>query len=83
MHPDQRPNRFLVGGHRLDLIRVGIDGVVDDRGAMVYPANYVPWCTPSLYDTTLPGLSNSGHESEFRLMTEAEKRALLEYLKLL
>src|SRR5262249_32848517 len=22
MHPDQRPNRFLVGGHRLDLIRV-------------------------------------------------------------
>ena len=83
MHPDQRPKQFLVGGHRLDFIRVGIDGAIDDRGVMVYPASYVPWCTPSLYDTSLPGLSNSGHEREFRSMTEAEKEALLEYLKLL
>jgi len=83
MHPDQRPKRFLVGGHHLDFTRVGIDGTVDDRGVMVYLANYVPWCTPSSYDTSLPGLSNSGHEREFRSMTEAEKEALLEYLKLL
>jgi hypothetical protein len=83
MHPDQRPKRFLVGGHRLDFTRVGIEGAIDDRGVMVYPANYVPWCTPSLYDTSLPGLSSSGHEREFRSIAEAEKEALLEYLKLL
>jgi hypothetical protein len=83
MHHDQRPKQFLVGGHRLDFARVGIDGAIDDRGVMVYPASYVPWCTPSLYDTSLPGLGNSGHEREFRSMTEDEKEALLEYLKLL
>jgi hypothetical protein len=34
-----------------------------------------------LYDTREPGRSNAGHE--FRLLKEAEKAALLEYLKLL
>lgn len=83
MHPDQRPTKFLVGGHRLDFARVGIDGAVDEHGIMTYPANYVPWCTPSLYDTTRPGLSSAGHEDEFHSMPETEKQALLEYLKLL
>lgn len=83
MHPDRRPTKFLVGGHRLDFARVGIDGSTDAEAVMTYPVDYVPWCAPSLYDTTRPGLSNTGHESEFRSMSETEKRALLEYLKLL
>ena len=80
-HPDQRPSRFYVGGHALDLDRVGIAGDVDDDGTMRYPGDYRPWSTPMLYDTSEPGRSNRGHESMFAGMGEEQKRALLEYLK--
>jgi hypothetical protein len=81
MHPDQRPVRFYVGGHSLDFARVGISGDVDDDGTMRYPPGYHPWSTPMLYDTSEPGRGNRGHESMFAGMTEAQKCALLEYLK--
>jgi mono/diheme cytochrome c family protein len=81
MHPGERPSRFYVGGHALDLERVGIAGEVDDEGTLRYPRDYRPWSTPMLYDTSEPGRSNRGHESMFAGMSEAEKRALLEYLK--
>ncbi len=81
MHPDQRPQRFFVGGHALDLDRVGIAGDVDDDGTMRYRRDYQPWSTPTLYDTAEPGRNNRGHETMFRGMTEPQKRALLEYLK--
>ena len=81
MHPDQRPVRFYVGGHALNLDRVGIAGDVDDDGTMRYPHDYRPWSTPTLYDTSEPGRGNRGHESMFAGMTEPQKRALLEYLK--
>jgi hypothetical protein len=82
MHPDQRPARFYVGGHSLDFTRVGIaGGDVDDDGTMRYPDNYRPWSTPMLYDTSEPGRGNRGHESVFAGMSEANKHALLEYLK--
>jgi mono/diheme cytochrome c family protein len=83
MHPDQRPRRFEVGGHRLDFAMVGIAGVLDGDGTWRYPAGYVPWAAPELYDTAQPGLSNAGHEREFARLSEAEKTDLLEYLKLL
>jgi hypothetical protein len=83
MHPDERPARFLLGGHRLDLDRVGIHGVLDDEGVLRYPDGYRPWANPRLYDTAAPGFSNRGHEAEFAGLPEDEKRALLEYLKLL
>ena len=70
LNPELRPERFRVGGHRLDYEQMGI----------AYPEGYVPWSEPELYDTRLPGLSNRGHEAEFRGL---DKRALLEYLKLL
>jgi len=81
MHPDQRPSRFYVGGHALAFARVGIAGDVDDDGTMHYPRDYRPWSTPSLYDTSEPGRSNRGHETMFAGLSEADKRALLEYLK--
>jgi hypothetical protein len=81
MHPDQRPVRFYVGGHALDLNRVGIAGDVDDDGTMRYPHDYRPWSTPTLYDTAEPGRSNRGHETMFAGMSEPQKRVLLEYLK--
>ncbi len=75
MRPEERPEVFEVGGHRLDLVRVGID--------LAPPADYVPWSIPAEVDTGAFGLSNGGHEVDFVNMTEAEKAALLEYLKLL
>jgi hypothetical protein len=81
MHPDQRPRRFYVGGHALDLDRVGIAGTVDDDGTMHYPPDYRPWSTPTMYDTAEPGRGNRGHETMFVGMSESQKHALLEYLK--
>ncbi len=75
MHPDERPATFDVGGHRLDLERVGID--------LDPPRDYVPWSIPARVDTGAFGLSSGGHEEDFADMPEAHKTALLEYLKLL
>lgn len=81
LHPDKRPVRFYVGGHELDYDKVGIAGSEGKDGVYRYPKGYVPWSRPMLYDTREPGRSNKGHE--FRNLTEAEKRAVLEYLKVL
>ena len=65
MSPAQRPQRFWVGGHRLDFAKLGIDGVPDAAAVYAYPATYLPWSTPRLFDTSEPGRSNRGHEREF------------------
>jgi hypothetical protein len=83
MHPAERPSSFEVGGHALDLVRVGIAGEVDAAGNWVMPAGYEPWTEPVLIDTSTAGLGNEGHISPFDAMTESEKTALIEYLKLL
>jgi mono/diheme cytochrome c family protein len=75
MRPDTRPAWFEVGGHRLDMTRVGID--------LAPPLDYVPWSIPAEVDTTAFGLSNGGHGVGFEYLTDADKDALLEYLKLL
>jgi mono/diheme cytochrome c family protein len=81
LHAEERPTRFYVGGHALDYGTVGIAGSVRENGVYAYPEHYVPWSRAKLYDTTEPGRSNAGHE--FRTLSEAEKRALLEYMKVL
>ena len=83
MHPAERPARFEVGGHALDWTKVGIAGAMNADGDYVYPAEYVPWSEPELYDTRRPGLENTGHEREFEALSEPEKDELLEYLKVL
>ncbi len=83
MHPFERPARFQVGGHALDWTKVGIAGAPDSSGDYVYPAEHVPWSEPELYDTTRPGLENTGHEREFAELSELQKDDLLEYLKVL
>ncbi len=83
MTPDSRPERFYVGGHRLDFHKVGIDGFLAADGVYRYRSTHRPWSEPHLYDTTLPGQSNAGHEREFAGLTERHRMALLEYLKLL
>jgi mono/diheme cytochrome c family protein len=83
LEPATRPVRFMVGGHRLDLARLGIAGVLTSDGSWVYPAGYQPFSAPVLIDTKQPGFSNAGHEAEVRSLTGAERDALIEYLKLL
>jgi len=75
MRPGTTPQRFEVGGHRLDLEKVGLD--------LDPPAGYAPWSIPAQVDTRAFGLSASGHEVGFAGLDEAEKADLLEYLKLL
>jgi len=79
MHPDQRPNRFQVGGHHLDLVKVGLAG--QDDGAGGWLPDQQPWSIPAEIDTSAFGLTNAGHETEFETMSEPDKAALLEYLK--
>ncbi len=81
MHPEARPARFQVGGHRLDFARVGIDGAVGADGVYRYPAGYAPWMEPDVYDTRAPGHSNAGHTEPFDDLGEDDKRALMEFLK--
>lgn len=81
LHPRARPERFFVGGHRLDFERVGIAGELDSTGTWQYPAGYRPWSRPALYDTRRHGQSASGHASEFEPLSEDERRSLIEFLK--
>lgn len=81
MHAEQRPERFYVGGHMLDYELMGIAGALGHDGVYRYPKGYEPWSRSALYDTREPGRSNAGHE--FRMLTEEQKCALLEYLKVL
>ncbi len=83
MHPEARPKLFEVGGHKLDLARVGIAGEDDGQGGWARPAGYEPWTEPVRVDTGVAGLGAAGHEAPFDAMSEADKAALLEYLKLL
>ncbi|MFL5521305.1 MAG: hypothetical protein ACJ8B6_10235 [Gemmatimonadales bacterium] len=81
--PAERPARFLVGGHALDFTQMGIAGVRWTDDTWRYPGGYVPWSIPELYDTRAPGLSNRGHERPSMGLSDAEKWALIEYLKTL
>jgi mono/diheme cytochrome c family protein len=83
MHPDDRPARFEVGGHRLDYARMGIDLQPDSTGVWRYPKGYVPGSRPVVYDTSRLGRGNGGHRFPFRAMGEDDKAAVLEYLKTL
>lgn len=83
LHPESRPVKFLVGGHRLDYRNVGLRGAVDSQGIYRDSDDYQPWSTPALYDTSMPGRANTGHEAQFAALDEAGKSALLEFLKLL
>lgn len=80
MRPETRPGTFMVGGHALDLDLVGIAGNGPDWS---YADEYVPWSTPTRIDTTEFGMGNQGHAVGFDGLSESEKDALLEYLKLL
>ena len=81
LRADERPERFMVGGHALDYVRMGIHGGLDGNGVYVYPPGYEPWSRPMLYDTREAGRSNAGHA--FPGLSDEQVYALIEYMKLL
>ena len=83
LHPKARPVRFWVGGHRLDLDKVGIAGRLDASGTWRDDSGYLPWSEPHLVDTRTPGRSNAGHTKQVSTLTEAEKCDLIAFLKTL
>jgi mono/diheme cytochrome c family protein len=83
LEPATRPDRFLVGGHRLDFARVGLALASDATGLWRDPSGYRPFSRPAEIDTSKPGFSNRGHEREVEDLSAEERDALIEYLKLL
>jgi len=76
--PASRPHRFMVGGHMLDFERVGLQLEADGS----YPSGYRPFSAPAWIDTTALGRGAGGHR-QGETLSAADKRALIEYLKLL
>ncbi|HZT30802.1 MAG TPA: di-heme-cytochrome C peroxidase [Bryobacteraceae bacterium] len=72
LHPDQRPQKFLVGNREFDPEKVGYQTTAS--GPDVWE-----------FDTSQPGNSNIGHAGERfgTTLPEEQKAALLEYLKTL
>ncbi|MDQ8028732.1 MAG: c-type cytochrome [Brevundimonas sp.] len=68
---EPRPARFRVGGHALDLERVGV----------AYPEGYQPYSEPAWVDTGQRGLGAGGHDAEFADLSREQRLDLLEYLK--
>lgn len=76
--PGERPVRFQVGGHALDMKKIGL--LIQADGS--YPTAFHPFSTPAWTDTRQPGKSSAGHPQGEQLGA-ADKAALIEYLKLL
>ncbi|MDQ0505921.1 di-heme-cytochrome C peroxidase [Xanthobacter agilis] len=77
--PQERPRRFYVGDERYDAKKLGYVSDVDkvpekDRAGLF------------LFDTTLPGNSNSGHafpDPSVAQLSPSDRYAIIEYLKVL
>lgn len=82
LDPKTRPKKFHLGGHRLSMRHIGIDGVIEED-TWATPPGYRPYARPVMIDTSAPGFSNRGHEKEVEALTAREREELLEYLKLL
>jgi hypothetical protein len=78
LSPDLRPAGFTVGGHALDYSTIGLLLGKDGR----YPEGYRPFSKPYWFDTNASGQGNRGHEQGASL-SQADKAALIEFLKLL
>ncbi len=76
--PEARLKRFQVGGHALDLETVGVK--VTAEGA--FPPGYQPFSASSWIETDALGRNNGGHDYGSDL-SDAQKSALIEYLKTL
>jgi cytochrome c5 len=72
---NERPVRFMVGGHALDLEKVGLRLETDGS----YARSYRPFAQPAWIDTRAPGRDNAGHRYGEALSAD-DKRALIAFL---
>jgi cytochrome c553 len=79
LRPDARPVAWRRTPEGYDRARVGLE--VEERGA-VPPGIEDPWERRSWFDTTRPGKRAAGHLFP-TVLSEAEREAVLEYLKTL
>ena len=73
--PEQRSDVFWVGSRELDTRKLGFLSTQEDLSPSQRATLY-------RFDTSLPGNSNRGHVYPSRGYSHAEKRAVIEYLKL-
>ncbi len=83
LEPATRPQKFMTGGHLLDLERIGIGGRLTRDGTWAYALDHRAHSKPVVIDTRKPGFSNRGHDTQVQHLTDQERAQLLEYLKLL
>lgn len=85
--PDKRPTCFFVGTRRYDPVNVGYaTGAESGAGCPVPPGQQPPPNGPGnqfRFDVGQDGNHNFGHDYKVGLLTEPQRRALLEYLKTL
>jgi hypothetical protein len=76
LHPAaQRPKTFTTGQREYDPVHLGYQ---QDPGKYVGPGG----AAPTVFDTSLPGNSNAGHEWEFYpSLTDEERLQIIEFLK--
>jgi hypothetical protein len=82
LYPELRPHLFEYGGHVIDMDNIGVLLQPGETGKMVLAGEHRKMRS-QVYDTSLEGRSNRGHENQFSKLTSEEKEYLLEYLKLL
>jgi hypothetical protein len=73
--PAQRPTQFSVGTRVYDPVNVGYVTRPDS------PGNVFTYKTRDPQGFPIPGNSNQGHDYGISSLTDAQRRALLEYLK--
>lgn len=78
LFPDERPDQWLIAPEHFDHERIGqwVDALPLEADGPPPPARQI-------FDTTLPGKRNGGHDRMLPPLSPADRTAILEYLKTL
>ena len=60
-----------------------LTAVTNEAGIYRFPAGYVPWSRPAVFDSRAPGLGRHGHEGFYRGLDDDQLRSVIEFLKCL
>ena len=74
--PDQRPTRFGLGSHKLDARHVGFESAPGGENRFTFE-------TRDAAGKPIPGNSNAGHDYGNASLTEHQRMAIVEYLKII
>lgn len=80
-HPEERPQKFEMGGHAIDFEKVGLRLKQNEQDGVFYLDGPHRQMKTMIYDTTESGRNNRGHEAQLMDLSESDKNLLLEFLK--